>query len=425
MAPKRAVLALVLLAAAVRIGFVLAQRHYLLVNDPLDYQRIATSIARGHGFGHSIVAPGDGPSAFRPPLYPISLGLLYKVVGVHVRAGLMAQALVGAIGAALVGLAGLQLFGRRAGAIALLLAAIYPPLILDGGSLLTESLSVPLELGAVCAALRARESQHRWRWTALTGLLAGFGILNRPNTALLLIPFALLISATGRGRRPKAGRILLLVSLTALVLVPWLVRDERAFHRFVPLTTQAGLVSAGTYNAQADRDPRYPAAFRPVNLVPEYNAVLTGHPRMGEVEEDRRFRSLALRYAKHHPAYPLKVAFWNTLRLFDLTGPVVAHAAARAIGYRARTADIGLYSYYAAGILAVAGLVVGRPFRGPKAVWLVPLLVVVSTVFLQGESRMRSGVEPFILLLDAVAIERILVGRATAPSSHQAGQSPA
>jgi hypothetical protein len=137
---------------------------------------------------------------------------------------------------------------------------------------------------------------------------------------------------------------------------------------------------------------------------------------MGEVEEDRRFRSLTLRYVEHHPAYPLKVAFWNTLRLFDLTGPVIAHATARAVGYGARTADVGLYSYYAAGIGAVAGLLAGPPFRGPKAVWVVPLLVVVSTVFLQGETRMRSGVEPFILLLDALAIERILVGRAIAPA---------
>src|SRR5207302_881706 len=101
-------------------------------------------------------------------------------------------------------------------------------------------------------------------------------------------------------------------------------------------------------NARADHDHRYPAAFRPVNLVPEYNAVLTGHPRMGEIEEDRRFRSLTLHYVEHHPAYPLKVAFWNTLRLFDLTGPVIAHAAARAIGYGALTADVGLYSYYGA-----------------------------------------------------------------------------
>jgi 4-amino-4-deoxy-L-arabinose transferase-like glycosyltransferase len=121
----------------------------------------------------------------------------------------------------------------------------------------------------VCAALYARQSSCPWRWTALTGLLAGLGILNRPNTALLLIPFALLIHATGGGRGPKAGRVLLLVVLTGVVLIPWLVRDERAFHRFVPLTTQAGLVSAGTYNAEADHDPSYPAAFRPVNLVPQ------------------------------------------------------------------------------------------------------------------------------------------------------------
>lgn len=129
------------------------------------------------------------------------------------------------------------------------------------------------------------------------------------------------------------------------VLVPWFVRDERAFHQFVPLTTQAGLVLSGTYNAQADHSHGADtAAFRPANLVPEYAEIIREHPHMGELEEERRLRAAAFQYAHHHPLYPLKVGFWNTLRLFDLTGPSFPHLVASTIGEGPRAADIGLYS---------------------------------------------------------------------------------
>jgi hypothetical protein len=36
----------------------------------------------------------------------------------------------------------------------------------------------------------------------------------------------------------------------------------------------------------------------------------------------------------------------------------------------------------------------------------MPMLVVASTVFLQGETRMRAGVEPFLVVLAALAVER-------------------
>jgi len=73
------------LAVVVRVGYVIATRHYVPRADSADYQRIAASIAHGHGFGPSVIAPGGGPSAFRPPLYPGFLGALYTVVGVHVQ----------------------------------------------------------------------------------------------------------------------------------------------------------------------------------------------------------------------------------------------------------------------------------------------------------------------------------------------------
>ena len=49
------------------------------------------------------------------------------------------------------------------------IAAVYPPLVLAGSSLLSESLFIPLVLGALLAALVHRDSEHRWRWLVLSG----------------------------------------------------------------------------------------------------------------------------------------------------------------------------------------------------------------------------------------------------------------
>ncbi|HJQ41654.1 MAG TPA: acyltransferase family protein, partial [Jatrophihabitantaceae bacterium] len=393
------------LALVVRVGYVLATRHYVPKADSADYQRIAASIAHGHGFGPSVIAPGGGPSAFRPPLYPGFLGALYTVVGVHVQLARLAQALLGTVSVGLIGALGHRLFGRRAAIASMGIAAVYPPLIFMGSALLSESLAIPLELAAVLAALHARNATKPWRWVALVGALAGLGVLNRPNAALLLVPFVVIVAPSWRVRRDALLRGALVLGVAALVVAPWLARDVRTMGDVVPLTTQGGLVMAGTYNDVARHDGNYPAGWREPNLVPEYAAILASHPNMGEVEMEQRFRSGALDYVRTHPTYVAEVVAWNTARLFDITGPRTARGNALALGFSRREADLWLYSYYAIAALGIAGLARTRTrARGPRAVWLVPIAVVVSIVPLQSFSRMRAGIEPFIVMLAAVAV---------------------
>ena len=397
-----------LLALVVRVGFVLATRNYVPKTDSADYQRIAESVASGHGFGPSVVAPGGGASAFRPPLYPITLGLFYKVVGVHIGLARLAQAFLGTVTVALTGLLALRLFGRRVAAVTLFLAAVYPPLVFNGGALLTESLAIPLEVGAVLAALHVRRSSQPTRWAALAGALAGLGILDRPNSALLLVPFVMLAAGGRRDGWDAIRRAALLVGVAALMLVPWLVRDYRTFDAFVPLTNQSGLVMSGTYNSTSANDATYPAGWRPATLVPEYAAIMVAHPQMNELEMERRFRAEALSYLQHHPAYTAKVAFWNTLRLFDLSDRQISRIGVRDIGYGRQVADVWAYSFYALAGFSLAGAVLARRTATPRAVWLVPVFVVLSIVFLQGFTRLRAGIEPFLVLLAAIALERLL-----------------
>ncbi len=410
----------VILAAAlvVRVAWLIATRHLVLMNDPADYQRLAVSIAAGHGFGRTVVAPGGGPTAFRPPLWPLFLAGLYWLVGVHVMVARAVEVVLGTLTVALVGVLAGQLWSRGPARVAMGLAAVYPPLLLAGGSLLSESLSLPLELGTRAAALAARRSPRPAGWILGCGVGCGLDILCRPDSFILLVPVGLLVGVAWKTAGPPPGRRspgrwsglvapAAVVVLAGLTVTPWLIRDAVVMHRFIPVTTQGGLVASGTYNDTAAHDPLHPGAWRPANFVPEYRPLLKGD----EVTEEAALRRAALHYISEHPLYPFRVSGWNLLRLFDLTGLSDPRASWAANGYGPGLADLD-----PVGLAVVAGLILigalsylrrrawpSRPGAWPSRpgtwpVWLAPFLVAAVTIPVLGESLLRVGIDPFLIL---------------------------
>ena len=419
---------------AARVALLVGTVHLPLLNDPADYHRLAVSLAGGHGFGTTVVAPGGGPTAFRPPLWPLFLGGIYTLVGDHVLVARGVEVVLGLFTVGLVGALAFRLAtssgrdGRRTALVAMALAAVYPPLLLAGGSLLSESLSLPLELGSLLVASVAPPARRPVRWCALVGILCGLDILCRPDSFILLVPAVLLACrrppVADRRNRVQAVsvRAAVLVGAAGLTVTPWLVRDAVVMGRFVPVTTQGGLVASGTYNDAAAHDPLHPAAWRPTNLVPEYRHLLRGT----EVQEEAALRAATLHYIRAHPAYPLRVAGWNLVRLFDLNGVADARASWGANGFSPGVADLDTFGLLALAALAAGGaarLVVRARRRGwptsaaavdspdpgigsrPWALWLAPVLLALATVPVLGESRLRLGIDPFLVLLAA----RVLV----------------
>ena len=425
-----ALLAVAGLAVATRVALLAGTVHLALLNDPADYHRLAVSLAGGHGFGTTVVAPGGGPTAFRPPLWPLFLGGIYAVAGDHVLVARAVEIVLGLLTVGLIGVLALRLAastgrdGRRTALVATALAAVYPPLLLAGGPLLSESLSLPLELASLLAAWVASGARRPLRWCALAGLLCGLDILCRPDSFILLGPALLLACRrpppSDRRSRVRAVSVAaaVLVGAAGLTVTPWLVRDAVVMGRFVPVTTQGGLVASGTYNDTAAHDPVHPAAWRPTNFVPEYRHLLRGT----EIHEESALRAASLHYIRTHPAYPLRVAGWNLVRLFDLDGLVDARASWGANGFSPGVADLDTFGLLAIAVLAACGSARlflrarrrgGRPSaatvdapdrpRGPRpwALWLAPVLLALVTIPVLGESRLRLGLDPFLVLLVA------------------------
>jgi 4-amino-4-deoxy-L-arabinose transferase-like glycosyltransferase len=409
---RRVVGLLLVVALIVRLGYVAATPDYEAIDDAHNYDVHARSIAAGHGFARIGSGP-TGQTAFRPPGYPYFLGGVYKLTGtdevkpeVRYRAGRIANALIGTAIVALIGVLARQLLGRRAALAAMALGAVYVPLILVSGTLMSEPLFTALLLGALAAAIQHRRSEHRHRWALVAGVLGGLAILTRANAAILLVPLAFAVwdgrpRWTWRALAPPA----MLVAVALATVSPWTIRNAVVFHSFVPVSTQLGSALAGTYNAAARNDHENPASWRSLRRVPDYQHIIRRWRQIPEPTVDHELRSAALHYAGDHPGYVAEVLFWNSVRMLDLAGLSWSRHTAATISIGPRWADAGVVCFWAFAALAIAGALTPRARRIPLYVAAVPVLLFLSVAFLAFETpRYRTGIDPFIVMLAGVAL---------------------
>jgi 4-amino-4-deoxy-L-arabinose transferase-like glycosyltransferase len=412
---RRWLAAVVVLALAVRLVVVLATPGFRPQTDAADYDRIAVSLADVNRFAPSVLAPDGGPSAFRPPMFPVALAAVYKLSGTgsastRWEAGRILEALLGAATVALTFLIALRLWTRRVAVLCAAIAAVYPPLVLIGSSLMSESLYIPLVLGAVLTALVARAEPARWRWVAASGVLVGLAALTRSNGIALLVPVALLVwGRPPRLRWPALRAPVILLAAALLSLVPWTIRNLHAFHGLVPVSTESGYAFAGTYDRFAQTRSDFPAMWVPP--VTELRQVLARDPHANESQISSRLNTTALNYVKANPASVVKAALWNTLRLFDLTGTGFEQWAAPYEAYPPWLSELSVYAFWLLLPFMVVGAFTVGARAAPVAFWLCPVVILLSSVLLIGATRYRSPADPFLLMLGCLGLLSLLERR--------------
>lgn len=402
-----AVGAVLLLALSVRVVYVAATPHHALGGDAADYDRHAVSLAEGRGYPPSFLPQREaGSTAWRPPLYPLVLAALYRLTGTvaesgRVTLGRLLQAVLGTILVGLLGALALAVWGHRSLALlTMALAALYPPLILWGSTLLTEPLALVLEVAALLAVLAARRRTRPRRWVITAGLLTGLVMLARPNGILLLLPVVAGLWTV----RPRLSRRALAAPAVAAVvsiavLSPWLVRNALVVHR-VTTSTAAGFSLAGTYNEASRHHPAWPAVwlFAPAPYASIYLLPIS------EAEMDRRLRAAALAYIRAHPAYVAEVGFWNTVRFLDLSPSFTRYVMEVEADVPGGLADLERFTFWAIALLALAGAASRFGRSLPRFVWLVPLVMWASSVFVWSSSRYRQPLEPLFVMLAAAGL---------------------
>jgi 4-amino-4-deoxy-L-arabinose transferase-like glycosyltransferase len=405
---RTAIVLILALALALRVAYIAGHPGFRPFADAASFDQVAVSLALHGHYPPSSIAPSGGPSALRPPAYPFALSALYAATGTASSSsrfvlGRLMSAAIGTVVVALVGLVAWLLWASPLEtAAAMLLAAVYPPLVTMGDAMLSEPLFTALVLGSVASALMVRRTPARLRWTVLCGILVGLAALTRGNGIIIALPIAAGILLV-RDRRRSAWRISVFLLVTAIAIAPWAVRNTLSFHQFVPISTQGGFTLAGTYNDVSRTDKQNPAGWR-VPLMPPYNALL--RPNESEAALERKFRSQALGYAGRHPGYVFTVAYFNLGRLMGLQGPALERATAPETGIGPLTSDADVYSFYLLVVLTAIAISRGALRRAPMFLWLVPVALVVSLIFVTSYMRYRLPIDPFLILAVAAVTGR-------------------
>lgn len=182
---------------------------------------------------------GTTPSAHVGPLYPAILGAFYVVVGhrpewvlyLHVGFDITASLCIYLVGS--------RLFHPWIGALAAAALFLYPaywtydPRI-RSESLLTCLLSIWLWFMVIC------HSSRRLYFFVGAGFLAGLTILCKPVAILLAVALIGLACLSTDSVRVRATRVSLYLLACLLVVLPWTMRNYRAFDLVIPVSAGVG-----------------------------------------------------------------------------------------------------------------------------------------------------------------------------------------
>ena len=233
--PRQFTIALIVIAAG---AFALRAWYALRIpggvaGDSEYYHLQANLIADGRWFIEPFKFTFDGTvvaSTFHPPLWPLALSGVSWLGGRSVDAHRLLGCLTGTGTVVVLGLLGRRLIGDRGGLVIAGIAAVYPNLWLNDGTLDATSLYGFLAALVLLGAYRWLQRPTYAR-AATLGVCIGLAALTRAE-ALLLVPLLLLPMAVLRPALPRRVRIVsLAVGVGALVcklLLPWTIHCAKA-----------------------------------------------------------------------------------------------------------------------------------------------------------------------------------------------------
>jgi hypothetical protein len=434
-------------AFAVRVAWILVGRTYRLPGllDHFEYGwevgRIARSLAEGQGYANPFNGP-SGATAWLSPLYPLLVALGFKVFGVYSRGAAIFVMVCDSAFSAGTAMAVYEIAARcfdtrgvaRRGAVGAPVAmwsawlwALYPGVMQYAVRWIWEtSLSTFLFAWTLVIALRLRGVGGEDRvqgpgfrvqragavaagdagvagelgtlgpgpW-ALNFLLLGvlWGLVGLSNPSLLIcLPAVMVWVAWPELRRFRlSGRMVAGAGLTcvafAVVMAPWVVRNERVLHAFVPTRSNMGVE---LYESTLDRNDAFPwGATLPLWAGdPEFQEFV----RMGEMPFERMRQKEAEERIRARPGVFVHRAVDRFFFYWDDT----PHFTDRLVGEFFRRAQYVFLSL--CGLMGLA-LMLRRRVEGAGLFALCFLLVPIPYYLVTVQARFRHPLEPLIAIL--------------------------
>jgi 4-amino-4-deoxy-L-arabinose transferase-like glycosyltransferase len=411
---------LLLVAAATlpRLGVLLYERSTItsaFVDKSDVFAR--TFVASGtYGF-----IPGH-PSAYTQPLYGFFLVPLYWIFGRSWVVVGVAQIAVAAATALVVFELGRRFVSTRAGLVAAVVATLEPYLIWHDVHMNREILDQLLAAGLVLLTLSLAARPSLARGLAL-GAVAGLAVLG--NVRLLLLPLLVAGFALVCARRAALLPALTAVLASAIVLLPWAIRNHASVGCFTLTTDSRALWKANNaatlstleHGGWIDDVPGIRGAPPTPQDAGDLYARTGRVVATNECAQMRFYRHRALDFIRDHPGEKAKLAGVATRMLWQPR--VTRTEGRRGAGTFLDTARGWIEPAYMIVLYVLAA--VGAAFLPRRVTALALLLLVYDTLtamLFAGETRYRVPWDFVIALAASAAIvelaSRWSAARATA-----------
>ena len=387
-------------------------------------------VEKSDTFAQTLVSSGtfgflpEVSSAYTQPLYAWFLAALYwPLERSWLVVGLAQIAL--AVATALIVLAiGHHLSSVRTGVIAAVVATLHPYLVWHDVHVNREIVDGLLLAAIVLLVLLAHDRRSTWLGIA-AGAVTGLAILS--NARLLLLPLVVAPFAAWRIRpgRRAAGAALLAMAAAALVVAPWVARNQVVIGCATITTDTRALWKANnpaTYDVLArggwiDDVPELPG----VPPWPEKAAAISvaAAKAVDECAQASFYRDEVLDFWRDEPGEKARLAVQAAGMLWSPFLSVEADDQGQQ-----GAADLAQRTVEPAFVLALYALALWGAFLAPRrfvvlAVLLLGFNTLMAMVF-AGTVRYRAPWDFLLALLAAFALERawaLVRGRSPAPSA--------
>jgi 4-amino-4-deoxy-L-arabinose transferase-like glycosyltransferase len=350
--------------------------------------RIARALATGYGFadpfrGHT------GPTAWVGPLFPLFLGVVFKVFGVFSPLSawviLVLNSLFSALTVRAIWEIGARCFNRDVARWSAWIWALYPAAMQYAVRWIWDtSLTTFLFSWALVVALRLRTGKKAPEW-ALLGVL--WGLTGLSNAALLIfLPVCGLWALAPNWKRDLRNAVLAALLFIACLL-PWITRNWMAFHQFVP--------TRGNFGAELylGNGPNATGLLMEYNHPIQAPDQLRLYARMGEISYAKMRGEQAMAVIRANPDIFVR----NTLRrVFFFWGGVPHPESATAWVEYGRSLN-----FVFASVCGLLGLALALRRRAPAAGLFAAAFLLIPLVYygVAAHARFRHPLEPLMVIL--------------------------
>ncbi len=226
---------------ALRIAWVLFSSHaprmsWESATQPVENELInlhAIDITKGIWF----INPDGTPSARRPIGYPVFLGVLYKIFGVHLWIAWLSNLVLYGVTAVFIFLIARRILSTGNALTATWFFALYPISVYASKLITDEHLFLPVWYAGIYLLLREIQDEYPRPWWPWYSLLFGYATMIRTHTIFMPIVVGLALL----WRKKPWPKVLTRVFLVALVMqlpnLPWIIRNYRIWKVPVIYTT--------------------------------------------------------------------------------------------------------------------------------------------------------------------------------------------